>query len=830
MSTDLQDKKTLTDENADLRARLEEAEETLRAIRGGEVDALVIGDQVYTLESSDAASNRFRGEVLAQINEAVIAVDNEQRVTYINHAAERFYDADASDVLGRHLHVLHEYSWESDSDAAAFLDQIERNGFWRGENVHVKSNGERVHVESTVNVLKDREGMRVGLLAVIRDISERKAAEIALSRKEQELRDFVENATVGMHWVGPDGTIIWANRAELQMLGYEKDEYIGRHLSDFYLEKSDVDDILRRLSGGEVLDNYPVSLVCKDGSVRHAIISSDVLWEDGQFIHTRCFTRDVTERKLAEEALRASERKLSIIYDNSPDALFLTAVEPDNRYRFVSVNETFLKVTGYERERVESEVIESVFAEEDHKFALPKYDEVVKTCLTVVYEQPARVAGGVRHAEITLTPIFTKGQVTHILGAAKDITARKEAEEALKASEERLKKALSIETVGVLFIDANGCYTGANVAFAEMSGYTITEMSSRTIHWKDITPPEFMDRSIRAYEELNATGRTTPYEKECYREDGTRFWGLFAASLLNDHEAVEYVLDVTSRKSAEEALREAHDKLESRVAERTEQLALANQALQIEMEQHRIAEQQKGELLQKVVTTQEDERRRIARDIHDQLGQRVTALRLHLSSLSDALEDHPDLSPRIQPLQKVAERLDAEVSFLAWELRPAALDDLGLPEAVDAFLEEWSRHYSIAADLHLTGFTEGRLGSEVETHLYRIMQESLNNIAKHAFANHVNVLLKWTNQGVTLIVEDNGKGFDMTNRNNADLAKRNANGSSAKGLGLLGMTERAMLVNGEVQIESSPGAGTTIYVRVPAQTASAAKAGQDTDG
>ena len=804
---DIHDNKTLRAENADLRTRLDEAEETLRAIRSGEVDALVIDDQVYTLESSDAASNRFRGEVLAQINEAVVAIDNEHRVTYLNPAAECLYEASASSVLGRHLHFLYEYRWSNEADEVAAGDEIEKLGFWRGENIHVKPNGDEVYVESTVNVLRDREGKRVGLLAVIRDVSERKDAEMALSRKEQELRDFVENATVGMHWVGPDGVIIWANRAELQMLGYANDEYVGRPISDFYADNVVVEDVLRRLRNGETLENYPVTLVCRDGSFRHAVVSSDVLWENGEFIHTRCFTRDVTERTLAEEALKSSERKLSIIYDNSPDALFLTAVEPGHRYRFVSVNETFLKVTGYEKERVEGVTIDGVIPQEDYLAALPKYEQVVKTCLSVVYEQVTRVPVGPRHVEITLTPIFTKGAVTHILGAAKDITARKEAEEALRASEERLTKALSIETVGVLYLEMNGLFISSNEAFANMSGYSVAEMSSRSIYWQDLTPPEFMQQSLGSFEELRKRGRTTPYEKEYLRKDGTRFWGLVAASLLNEHEAVEYVLDITSRKVAEEALREAHFRLESRVAERTEQLARTNEALQIEMEEHRIAEQQKGELLQKIVTTQEDERRRIARDIHDQLGQRVTALRLQLASLSSALDVHPDLSSRIKPLQKVAERLDSEVSFLAWELRPAALDDLGLPEATDAFLDEWSHHYSIPADLHLTGFNDGRLDAEVETHLYRIMQESLNNIAKHALATHVNVLLKRTNQGVTLIVEDNGKGFDTSGRN--------ANGSSAKGLGLLGMNERAMLVKGNVQIESSPGAGTTIYVRVP---------------
>jgi signal transduction histidine kinase len=344
-----------------------------------------------------------------------------------------------------------------------------------------------------------------------------------------------------------------------------------------------------------------------------------------------------------------------------------------------------------------------------------------------------------------------------------------------------------------------------------MSGQSVADMSSRKIHWRDLTPPEFVEHTQQALDELRATGRSSQYEKECLRKDGTRFWGLFTASLLSANEAVEFVLDVTSRKRAEEALLDAHDKLEFRVAERTLQLAQTNQALQIEMDEHRIAQRQKGELLQKIVTTQEDERRRIARDIHDQLGQRVTALRLQLASLSNALDVHPDLSSRITPLQQVAERLDAEVSFLAWELRPAALDDLGLPEATDAFLDEWSRHYSIPADLHLTGFSERRLGPEVETHLYRIMQESLNNIAKHALATHVNVLLKRNKKNVTLIVEDNGRGFNPS--------KKNPNGSSAKGLGLLGMNERAMLLHGDLQIESSPGTGTTIYVRIPTSSA-----------
>ena len=132
-------------------------------------------------------------------------------------------------------------------------------------------------------------------------LAERGRAEQKLRRREQELSDFMESATVGLHWVGPDGIIIWANRAELELLGYEREEYFGRHISEFHDDKEVIKDILRRLSSGEELKAYEARLRCKDGSIRYVHINSNVYWEGGQFIHTRCFTRDITALKMAEE-------------------------------------------------------------------------------------------------------------------------------------------------------------------------------------------------------------------------------------------------------------------------------------------------------------------------------------------------------------------------------------------------------------------------------------------------------------------------------------------------------------------------------------------------
>jgi PAS domain S-box-containing protein len=177
VSTDRRTEQTLRAENAELRARLEEAEETLRAIRGGEVDALVVGEQIYMLESADAASNHFRGEVLAQVNDAVIAVDKDYRITYLNPAAERQYGFEASSVLGRKLDEVLRYGWLHPDDEAAARKALDETGVWRGGNVHVKRGGEEIHVESTVNVMRDGGGAAVGLMAVIRDITERKRRE-----------------------------------------------------------------------------------------------------------------------------------------------------------------------------------------------------------------------------------------------------------------------------------------------------------------------------------------------------------------------------------------------------------------------------------------------------------------------------------------------------------------------------------------------------------------------------------------------------------------------------------------------------------------------------
>lgn len=183
---------TLLAENAELRTRLENAEETLRAIRSGEIDALVVetrtGPKIFTLQGQDAELNRFRGEILTQISDVVIVVDDDQRVTYLNAAAERQYDVTASEVLGCSIAQIYQSHWLQPDDASKMGAALNETGRWRGENVHVKRNGETLHVESAVTRLYSIDGKISGLLAVIRDITDRKRAENRLSESEAAAR------------------------------------------------------------------------------------------------------------------------------------------------------------------------------------------------------------------------------------------------------------------------------------------------------------------------------------------------------------------------------------------------------------------------------------------------------------------------------------------------------------------------------------------------------------------------------------------------------------------------------------------------------------------
>jgi PAS domain S-box-containing protein len=194
-------------------------------------------------------------------------------------------------------------------------------------------------------------------LRLQKEIHERQQAEAELRHSQQQLTDFVENATIGMHWVSADGTILWANQAELDLLGYSREEYIGRSITEFHAESDVIDDILCRLTRNEVLQSYSAKLLAKDGSVREVLINSNVYWENGEFIHTRCFTRDVTsqadserERQQTENTLRETLRSLEF-QKFALDQSAIIAIT-DRQGIITEINEQFCQISQYDRDEL----------------------------------------------------------------------------------------------------------------------------------------------------------------------------------------------------------------------------------------------------------------------------------------------------------------------------------------------------------------------------------------------------------------------------------------------------------------------------------------------
>jgi PAS domain S-box-containing protein len=298
-------------ETAELRTRLEEAEETLRAIRDGEVDAIIVGEQVYMLERAGTSSNRFRGEVLARVNDAVVAVDNGMRVTYLNPAAERQYGVTATKALGRLLNELYEYRWLSPEDEAAASAALELTGSWRGENIHITRDGAELHVESVVNRLRDESGAAIGQLVVIRNISERNHAESARA----QLVSIVESSADAIYSCDFDMRILSWNKGAEKLYGWTAEEIIGQPVT-IIIPPDRVDESLNKfnsaLKQNQAIVNLESARRRRDGSrLDVQVTATPIKGMAGKPSALSVISRDITERKRAEEALRASQGRIA---------------------------------------------------------------------------------------------------------------------------------------------------------------------------------------------------------------------------------------------------------------------------------------------------------------------------------------------------------------------------------------------------------------------------------------------------------------------------------------------------------------------------------------
>ncbi|MCW5960623.1 MAG: GAF domain-containing protein [Pyrinomonadaceae bacterium] len=267
---------------------------------------------------------------------------------------------------------------------------------------------------------------------------------------------------------------------------------------------------------------------------------------------------------------------------------------------------------------------------------------------------------------------------------------------------------------------------------------------------------------------------------------------------------VERTWSSVEQMHSEAKLKRAHKELEKRVDERTRQLADANKVLREENRLRKSSQVKVTALLRKLVVSEEMERRKLGSDLHDHLGQQLTALRLGLRSLRTSLDEDNELVSKIRTVENIAGQIDTDVSFLSWTLRPAALEKMGLREALINYVEQWSRHFKIETKIHAPEAPKLDIPEEVEVTIYRVTQEILNNAIKHSKADKISFILKSSANETLLIVEDNGTGFEQV--------ISTVNGRS---MGLRGMEERMSMIGGTIEFESAIGRGTAVFVRVP---------------
>jgi PAS domain S-box-containing protein len=380
------------------------------------------------------------------------------------------------------------------------------------------------------------------------------------------------------------------------------------------------------------------------------------------------------------------------------------------------------------------------------------------------------------------------------------------------SEQERFQQLMEkVTNFAIIFKNAEGIIEEWNIGAERLFGYSREEAVGQSI--EIIYTPEDRAENVPAREMRTAAQRNgenvAEDERWHIRKDGTLFYAsgllhaLYQEGVLTCY--VKIIRDLTERVEMEAALEDSQKLLEIKVEQHTSELGEANKVLKMEMAAQKRNDILRLRFMQRIIEKQEDERKRISRDIHDHLGQEMTALSLQLQLLKEQFGKDAELTGQIEKAQEMAQGIDSTIDFLAWELRPAALEEIGLEAAIRNFIREWSRQFKIPADVHSRVAAQKRLIPVTEVNLYRIAQEALNNIAKHAQAKNVGVFLEQVDHRFVLIIEDDGIGFNVEETAN-----------KAHGLGLIGMGERAALLNGEIEIESSIGNGTTLYVRVPA--------------
>jgi|GEM_PF-741826 len=751
-------------------------------IGGVEVDV-----DITERKQAEEALQRYR--LLSEnARDIILFVNVDGRIIEANLAAEQAYGYSRDELLNKTIYDLR--AEPAGPLVGAQMAKADAKGI-TFEAEHRRSDGSvfPVEVSSRGATLG---GQRI-LLSIIRDITERRQAEQALRESEERFATaFRANPNALVLSRMEDGTILDVNDAFLDLFQRTREEVIGNtsRSLNMFAHPEERDQMIGLLRQRRHLRDYEIHIRLKSGEERIAHLSSEMLQvAEGPSLLT--ILQDVTERRQAEEALRESEERFRNVLDNSLDGIHRLDLRTGT-YDFLSpAMET---LTGFNNKEL-VEMGRDGFRERVHPDDRAAYREYMHG----VEMQPDQVPPPVEFrwqrkggewrwfSDNEHGVADEQGNVVAMVSVVRDISEQRRAEKALRASEERYRTLFETMTEGFalheMLYDEQGApsdyrFLEVNPAFEQQTGLRAADIVGRTV--KEVIPG-IEHLWVERYDQVVRTGQ--PVQFESWSGPLGRWYNVSAFRTEPQRFAVIF-LDITDRKRAEEALHDLNETLEERVIDRTARL----RGLALEL-----------------TRAEERERRRLAQVLHDHLQQLLAAARISVNMVRNRLEDDRQ-AETLGQVDTLLEESIAESRSLTAELSPPVLYDAGLPPALDWLARWMGEKYHLHVEVQAEEL-DGEVPEEIRLVLFQGARELLFNVVKHAEVDQARVeLRRLPEDQIELVVSDQGVGVDPT-----QIGKQQTKG----GFGLFNIRERLESLGGQMQIDSTPGQGTRVTLRVP---------------
>ena len=483
------------------------------------------------------------------------------------------------------------------------------------------------------------------------------------------------------------------------------------------------------------------------------------------------------ERRQAEAALKESEERYRLLVKNLPAVVYKGYVDCAVDF----IDEKVEELTSYPKREFDTRNMKwnDILVAEDYQQFKAAFQRGLKESGSYIREYRIRRKDGEviwiqDRGQIICGP---DGRVDYISGVFFDITERRHAEEALRESEARFASFMRHAPGTAVMRDFKGRYLFANETWERLQRRTRQDWEGKTI--AEVWPPHMAAKFYEGDLQVIAQGKPVQTIEEIPQEDGIHNW-LVTKFPIPDQDGRPALigavgLDITLRRRAEEALRESEQRLRF--------------------------------LTSQLLSAQERERKRISMELHDELGQSLAVLKLQIRAIERGLgDDQQDLKEGCVELLLYLDGVIDDVRRLSRDLSPAILEDLGLQSALKYLINGVSKHYTVSQAFEVEDLDQ-LFPAEAQIIIYRIFQECLTNISKHAGATEVSIAVKEHDGLISLMIEDNGAGFDPA----LVLARR----ATGRGLGLAALDERARMLGGTLEIRSQPGAGTRMTCVIP---------------